>query len=341
MKVWIYGQEVRVALKYDENDIEKLKRIGQGKWDKERRLWFFPLEKYEALAEMRDSINSDTILVKVTNIYDEIEKFVNYMKISGYSPKSIEAYAGHLKRYLVYSAGDRSLEAVESYLLLLIDEKKCSHAYCNQAVNAIKLYFKIEGASTNGWLVKIPRPKKQKKLPKVMSKKEIKMLFDGTENIKHLTAFMMAYSCGLRVGEVVNMRLEDIDSDRMIVMVHQGKGRKDRIAPLSKSMLKQLSVYYKNYAPKEWLFESRIPTEPLSVRTLQKVFQNKVITLNLNKNTSFHSLRHSFATHLLDTGIDIRYIQELLGHSSSKTTEIYTHVSTQALQKIVNPLDQL
>jgi site-specific recombinase XerD len=127
----------------------------------------------------------------------------------------------------------------------------------------------------------------------------------------------------------------------MIVMIKQSKGRKDRMTPLSESMLEQLRSYYKEYAPKEWLFESQVGTSPLTTRTLQKSFQSRVEALRLNKHLSFHSLRHSFATHLLDGGLDIRYIQELLGHSSSKTTEIYTHVSTHSLQKIVNPLDQL
>jgi len=341
MKVWIDGLVVKVTMKYDTDDLDRLKRIGGGQWDEVRKLWLFPLDKYDALAVLRDHLNSEIAIRPSANQGDEVKKLVTHLKLSGYSPNTIRAYSGHLKKYLTYTRGERSLDSIETYMLHLIDEKNCSHAYCNQAINAIKMHFKLEGASTNGLLVKIPRPKKQKKLPKVMSKQEVKQLFDSTDNIKHKTAFMMAYSCGLRVSEVVNMKVANIDSDRMVVFVSQGKGRKDRITPLSELMLSQLRDYYTLYAPKEWLFESQIGTGPLSVRTLQKVYQKRIYALNFSKHITFHSLRHSFATHLLDSGVDIRYIQELLGHASSKTTEIYTHVSTQSLQQIVNPLDQL
>lgn len=174
-----------------------------------------------------------------------------------------------------------------------------------------------------------------------MSQSEIKQVLETTENIKHKTAFMMAYSCGLRVSEVASIKLSDIDSSRMVIMVNQGKGRKDRLAPLSEKMLEQLRDYYSAYNPKEWLFESQMGNSHITTRTLQMVFQKRIYALGISKHITFHSLRHSFATHLLDNGVDLRYIQELLGHASSKTTEVYTHVSTHSLQKIVNPLDQL
>ncbi len=341
MKVWIDGMIVKVTLKYDETDINELKDIGDGQWDSGRRLWIFPLDKYEALIAKRDKLNSELALVPSNDTSRDIEKLVKHLKLGGYSPNTIRAYRGHLERYLHYAGGKRDLVSIQDYLLHLIDVQKKSHAYCNQAINAIKMHLKLEGASSNGLLIKIPRPKKEKKLPKVMSKEEVKKLFDSTENLKHKTAFMMAYSCGLRVSEVATLSIRDIDSDRMVVNIKQGKGRKDRIAPLSESMLKQLRLYYEIYQPKEWLFESQIGSTPINVRTLQKVYQQRVNALGFSRHVSFHSLRHSFATHLLDSGVDIRYIQELLGHASSKTTEIYTHVTTQSLQKIVNPLDML
>lgn len=341
MKVWVDGMAVKVTLKYDERDVDKLKGISGGTWDPTRKLWLFPLEQYEALQRLRDQFMRENSIGKCDNYKEEEIKLVNHLKLNGYSPSTIKAYSGHLRRYLAYSKGERSIEAIEAYMLNLIDVNKHSHAYCNQAVNAIKIYFMLEGASTNGLIVKIPRPKKEKKLPKVMSQQEVKKLLDMTDNLKHQTIFMLSYSCGLRVSEVAKLKLSHIDSDRMVITIHHGKGAKDRIAPLSEKMLDQLRLYYESYRPNEWLFESQMKDGPITTRTLQMVFRRKVIELGFSKHITFHSLRHSFATHLLDNGVDLRYIQELLGHASSKTTEIYTHVSTYSLKKIVNPLDQL
>lgn len=341
MKVWIDGMIVKATIRFDEKDIASIKAIGGGQWDENRKLWIFPLEKYDDLVLMRDRLNNQIGLEKTEDSEDEVAKLEKHLILSGYSESTIKAYKGHLKRYLIFTGGARDIQGVESYMLELINVQKHSHAYCNQAINAIKLHFKLEGATTNGLLVKIPRPKKEKKLPKVMSQNEVKQLLETTKNLKHQTAFMMAYSCGMRVSEVASARIENIDSDRMVITVRQGKGRKDRMTPLSKKMLVQLNEYYSVYQPKEWIFENQIGNGPITVRTLQKVFQNRIYELKFNKHITFHSLRHSFATHLLDNGVDLRYIQELLGHASSKTTEIYTHVTTYTLQKIVNPLDQL
>lgn len=152
---------------------------------------------------------------------------------------------------------------------------------------------------------------------------------------------MIAYSCGLRVSEVANLQLNDIDSDRMLITIRQGKGRKDRVTNLSKKMLTQLRNYYKEYKPNKWLFENLDKNAPITTRTLQKVYNRAAKKAGIKKKTTFHSLRHTVATHLLESGVDLRYIQELLGHSSSKTTEIYTHVSKKSIQGIPNPLDSL
>lgn len=169
---------------------------------------------------------------------------------------------------------------------------------------------------------------------------EVKHLFDVTENVKHKTELMMAYSCGLRVGEAAALKISDIDSDRMVVMIRQGKGRKDRQTILSGIMLEQLRNYYKIYRPKEWLFENQYGNGAISDRTLQAIFNHSAQLTGIRKRVTFHSLRHSFATHLSESGVDLRYIQELLGHSS-KTMEIYTHVSLRSIQNIKNPLDSL
>lgn len=152
---------------------------------------------------------------------------------------------------------------------------------------------------------------------------------------------MIGYSCGLRVSEVCQIKVWDIDVNRMVVRIVQEKGRKDRLTPLSHKMLDQLKVYNEHYHPKEWLFYNPNTFKAMSSRTLQRVFNNSLSKAGIKKPLSFHSLRHSFATHLLELEVDIRYIQEMLGHASSKTTEIYTHVSVQSIQRIKNPLDEL
>lgn len=232
-------------------------------------------------------------------------------------------------------------ETINGYMLYLLEVRHCGFSYCNQAINAIKLYLREFATINEDALIKIDRPKVEKKLPKVLSKNEVKQVFDATKNVKHKTALMLAYSCGLRVGEVTAMKWAHVDADRMIVSVIQGKGRKDRITNLSKVMVDQLRTYHSQYRTRTWIFENANHNGPISTRTLQRVFKNSANLCKINKEISFHSLRHSYATHLLEGGVDIRYIQELLGHSSCKTTEIYTHVSVKAIQNIVNPLDQL
>ncbi|MDK2868663.1 MAG: integrase/recombinase XerD [Clostridiales bacterium] len=263
-----------------------------------------------------------------------------YMIQAGYSKQTIKNYVSNVNRFLEFSRGQISVTLVNTYMIELLDNRMCSHAYCNQAINALKLFAKQQGLLSEGYL-ELVRPKKEYKLPKVLSKEEIKSIIEITENIKHRTALMMGYSCGMRVSEVANLKLADIHHDRGIITIKQSKGRKDRIVPLSKKMAEQLNRYEARYHPYEWLFENQDRTGAITSRTLQNIFNDAKRKVGIVHDASFHSLRHSFATHLMDTGVDIRIIQELLGHASSKTTEIYTHVSTQTIQKIANPLDDL
>ena len=270
---------------------------------------------------------------------NSIQQMQNYMVKKGYSPKTIKSYVNHIK-HLNKRLGDQlTPERVEKYMLALLKEKSLSHAYVNQMINAVKIYSKFRFRLNIERFHTYIRPKSENKLPKVMSKQEVKNLFDTVENIKHKTELMLAYSCGLRVSEVANLKVTDIDSDRMTVLIRQGKGRKDRITGLSNKMLEQLREYYKSYRPKVWLFENHAKTGPISIRTLQNVFNQNKDKAGIRKACTFHSLRHSYATHLLESGVSLRHIQELLGHKSSRTTEKYTHVSTQEIQKIINPLD--
>ncbi|MGC9338026.1 MAG: tyrosine-type recombinase/integrase, partial [Candidatus Cloacimonadia bacterium] len=166
-------------------------------------------------------------------------------------------------------------------------------------------------------------------------------IFESVNNIKHKAILMLVYSAGLRVSEVVKLKPEDIDSKRNSVFIKGAKGRKDRYTILSDVALKTLRQYWEKSKPKKWLFPSQDKERHITTRTTQKIFSNACKKANIIKNVTVHSLRHSFATHLLESGTDLRYIQELLGHKSSKTTEIYTHVSKSSIGKIVSPLDKL
>ncbi|MBS7527628.1 tyrosine-type recombinase/integrase [Fusibacter paucivorans] len=285
----------------------------------------------------REMDKDTTLEIRIVKSLTQMRR---YMMQAGYSRQTIKNYVTNVDRFLAFSKGQMNVTLVNTYMIELLENRKCSHAYCNQAINALKLFAKQQGLLSDGYL-ELVRPKREFKLPKVLSKEEVKAIIDVTENIKHQTVLMLGYSCGMRVSEVANLKVSDIHRERGIITIRQSKGRKDRIVPLSKKMAVQLERYEEKYHPYEWLFENQNRSGGITSRTLQTVFNDAKEKAGITHEATFHSLRHSFATHLLDTGVDIRIIQELLGHASSKTTEIYTHVTTQTIQKIANPLDDL
>ena len=190
-------------------------------------------------------------------------------------------------------------------------------------------------------MVNIHRPRREKLLPNVLSKIEVKKILTAPVNLKHRVMLSLIYSCGLRRSELLGLKPSDIDSKRNLIFIHQAKGKKDRIAPLSPKILSMLREYYMGYKPQTWLFEGYQKGRRYSEKSLQSVLKVAVYKAGIEKPVTLHWLRHSYATHLLESGTDLRYIQELLGHSSSKTTEIYTHVSTNSLQQIRSPFDDL
>ncbi len=265
------------------------------------------------------------------------------MKMQGFVRATQKAYLGHIRRWLLWHKKEISTcgeHEILSYIIYLFDEKQCSNSYVNQAISALKLlYIDMLGKS---WVVtNLRRPKKVKRLPKVLSELEVSKIIDVLTNIKHRAIIMVLYSAGLRVGEVVRLKTENIDSDRMLIHVQMGKGQKDRYTILSEITLDNLRQYYRIYRPVKWLFPGAKPGSHITERTVQKVFKSAKENAGITKDVSVHSLRHSFATHLLEAGTDLRHIQELLGHQSSKTTEIYTHVTNKELRKIQSPLDRL
>ena len=264
------------------------------------------------------------------------------LTLRNYSPKTIKAYRSCLRSFVKYFHPRHPRELtqtdVREYLLHLIGEKNLAAATVNQVFNALRFVY-VELYKMPFTIGNIPRPKKEKQLPVVLSQEEVVKILDAVENLKHKTLLMLIYSAGLRVGEAVRLKIEDIDSQRRLIYLKGAKGKKDRYTILSDVALGSLRKYYKEYKPKDYLFEGAEGRRHLSERSVQNVFGRAVKAAGIRKQVTVHSLRHSFATHLLESGVDLRYIQELLGHSSSKTTEIYTHVSQKALGKIVSPLD--
>jgi integrase/recombinase XerD len=185
------------------------------------------------------------------------------------------------------------------------------------------------------------RPKRAKTLPKVMAKEEVEKIFRSITNLKHRAILALIYGCGLRRSEALNLRLYSVDSKRKLLIINEAKGRKDRIAPLSENLIQLLREYYKVYRPVRWLFEGKNRGEQYSRTSVQRIFKKGLENAKINRRATLHTLRHSYATHMLEGGTDLRYIQEILGHKSSKTTEIYTHVSTKSIQRLKNPFDDL
>jgi site-specific recombinase XerD len=235
---------------------------------------------------------------------------------------------------------DLSNDDVRDYLLYQIEERRMSAGTISQIINSLRFLY-TEVYERPFLVGVIERPKRGQKLPVVLSVEEVKAILEGLGNLKHRVMLMLVYSAGLRVGEVVSLKPEDIDSERKMIHVRSGKGKKDRYTILSDVVLDVLREYWKAYKPRTWVFEGKIPGVPYSVRSAERVFEVAVRKAGIHKNVSIHSLRHSFATHLLEQGTDIRFIQELLGHSSVRTTEIYTHVSRKQIATMRSPIEQI
>lgn len=275
---------------------------------------------------------------------EQVRRFVAWMRSKRYSDSTIKTYTEALRCFLLFFAG-RRVEEIENADLIhfnnvYILNQGLSASFQNQVVNAVKLFYRtVEGRKLDPELVH--RPKRARVLPNVLSKEEVKAILEAPYNLKHKAMLCLIYSCGLRCGELLRLKLSEVDSKRGLLLIKQSKGRKDRVVPLSLRILDLLRDYYKAYRPKTWLFEGQIKGAPYDERSLQNVLKQAVQKAGIVKAVSLHWLRHSYATHLLEAGTDLRYIQELLGHSRSSTTEIYTHVSRKQLLSIRSPFDSL
>lgn len=273
-------------------------------------------------------------------LYDQMKMD---LELKNFSPKTITCYLTcmvHFVRHYGRSPVDLGEEEIRKYLHYLIKEKKASQSSINQAYSAIKFFHEVTlGRPWNA--IRIPRSKHRKKLPVVLSMQEVQSLLCSVDNLKHQAILSTIYSGGLRLGEATHLRVSDIDGKRMTILVQQGKGNKDRYTLLGQRTLELLRLYYKAYRPVEWLFPSKDPAQPLSGSSVQRVFKKALHRVGIKKKASVHTLRHSFATHLLESGTDLYHIQHLLGHSTASTTSIYLHITGRDLAKVKSPIDLL
>ena len=245
-------------------------------------------------------------------------------------------FEGFINHYKDLKLASLSEKEIREYLSLQVTLGR-SDSMLNQIVNSIKFYFEIVLGMPNRFY-EIERPQKKERLPQILAKEEIKAMIDCTSNIKHKCIISLLYSAGLRRGELINLKIADIDSKRMVMHIENAKGGKDRITILSSTLLANLRIYYSSHKPANYLFEG--PNKhPYSGSSILRIVANAARKTGVKKKVTPHTLRHSFATHLLEAGTDLRYIQALLGHSSSRTTEIYTHVTANCFNNIINPLD--
>ena len=368
------GQQV-VQLHFQKNQfiLQELKNNHNVRWSKTMQCWYLPFsntlsEQLHLLLKNTASVNyqqfttadvillpnNNSILSTTTTIKNiqhlslqtlkKIDEFKNWLQSKRYAQNTIATYCDALKTFLRFYDTKHIADITNEDIIIFNNEyilkNKLSSSFQNQIVNAIKLFFKtIENKKID--IEIIHRPRREHHLPNVLSKEEVKLILHAHVNIKHKTMLSLIYSCGLRRSELLNLKLKDINSNRNIVIIKQSKGKKDRIVPLSLKILQLLRVYYTMYKPKNWLFEGQNGLEPYDESSLANVLKQAVQKAKLTKPITLHWLRHSYATHLLEAGTDLRYIQELLGHSSSRTTEIYTHVSTKNLEQIKSPFDDL
>jgi len=268
-------------------------------------------------------------------------KLVEQLMLQRYSHNTIRTYRQAFFQYLMES--ENSLEkpdreGIRNYLLKQIKNQKWSESTQNTFINALGFYFrKVARLEID---LKNLRPREPKSLPNVLSEEEVVKILQACENTKHKTILMLIYSAGLRLSELISIRKDDLHFASNKIFVKSGKGKKDRYSILSEKMKQQVQVYQEAYRPRYWLFEGQ-SEEQYSVRSVQAILRRAVEKAGVNPFATVHTLRHSFATHLLERGTDIRYIQEILGHNSVKTTEIYTHITKKGGEQIKSPLDNL
>lgn len=361
---------------YNQEVIDAVKRVEGSRWSQTNRRWyidsklfdlFLLLDELHTVADVQTDIFDDDIphkedLVEVYGSPKEIstgdglpnlpsienqgyiKEYVKWLKHKRYSDNTVRTYTEMMNTFACEQKG-KSLAAITNddivnFVSGYILPRKYSSSFQNQMASSLRLFYR-EVVKTEIDVERIERPRREHKLPNVLSREDVNGLFVMSYNLKHKAMLSMLYTCGLRRSELLNMRPSDIDSKRSIVIIRNAKGRKDRVVPFSGRPLERLREYYRVYRPKVYLFEGQRAGEQYSAQSLAKVLKITAQRAGIRRPVTPHWLRHSFATHLLESGVDLRYIQELLGHKSSRTTEIYTHVTQKSLQNIRMPYEDM
>jgi integrase/recombinase XerD len=335
------GAELHVRFPYDRELVARLRRIPGRRWTGE--CWVLP-DTEDAALELR------AIRAEERGCGDErpistgdslVARFREELTLRAYSPRTVKAYLRHARDFVRFRQADTPLDAaLRAFLLDRTGDGRRSRSYHDQAVSALRLFCaRVLGESVDH--LPLERPRRDHRLPTVLSQAEVQRLFAAIPNRKHRAIVALVYSAGLRVGEVVRLRLRNLDRSRGLIHVQRGKGARDRYTLLADAAWAAIDAYLGGAPTGSWLFPSRDPARPVSTRTVQKIVERARVAARIEKRFSVHTLRHSFATHLLEGGTDLRFIQELLGHGSARTTQIYTHVSSRDLGRIRSPLDQM
>ena len=349
--------EVALGRGFTEEDLASIKAVRGRRWDPERLVWILPRGQAveERLARAfgeriqpadrargRASPPSGEPARDPSASEELLERARRELVIRGYARKTQKVYVGHVRRFLAWRAGAPKAELAEEmrrYLFQIVEQGRVGRSYHNQAVSALR-FLSQNVLGLPSVAEDIPRPKPERPLPRVLSKEEVRRLLEQVRHPKHRAIVFVLYSAGLRVSEVVRLRPEDLDTDRCLLRVRRGKGRKDRYTLLSSRAMEAVRIFRDAYPAGSWLFPGGRPDRHYGARSVQKIVAQAAARAGLGRRVTPHMLRHSFATHLLESGTDLRYIQELLGHHSSRTTEIYTHVSDTHLGSIRSPLDE-
>lgn len=333
-----------IKFKYDKILIKNLReRFPSAKWSQSNKAWYLPdLKTIRQVLQIPQREWGEKLFPKINPINQKpLQDLIDQLKLKAYSPNTIKVYVSEFAKFLILVKNtpieNFTPNRLRDYFLYCVQHEKLKEQQLNSRINAIKFYFE-QVKHQPKMFYDIPRPKKASKLPRVLSQNEVKKLFLQTNNSKHLLLLKLCYGMGLRVSELVNLKIEHIDSQSMRVLIEGAKGKKDRYTNLPESTLQLLREYYLKYRPKLWLFEGQYGLQ-YSIRSAQNVFKNALKKAEINKTVGIHGLRHSYATHLIEQGADIRFLKDLLGHHSIKTTQVYTHISDRSLSNIKSPLD--
>ena len=351
-------KRLRLQFPYDEEVLDRIREIPDCRWSATMHSWHVPdnYKSYEVLESNNLKIVQKIEPARQNFRYQKkdkvpskkndghIQSFTKWMKGNRYSEKTIGAYVDAISVFFRFCNHKDPLEINSDDIIRFnyeyIIKNKYSSNYQNQVISALKLFLS-RISKKDIILDEIERPRKAQRLPEILAKEEVEEMIKGIRNLKHRSIISLIYACGLRRGELLDLKLNSVDSKRGLLIIKSAKGNKDRIVPIPSNLVEILRNYYTRYKPKYWLFEGVNKGEKYSEASLWKIFKLARLEAGISKNVTLHTLRHSYATHLLETGTDLRHIQVLLGHKSSKTTEIYTHVSSSTIQNIKSPFENL